>query len=218
MPPFKEIWALRRAISIGSLTGIIVGLMLEGGTIGAIIAYNEAKRWSKKPWMFGRGNPEGVVAPEAAVNSSTGGAMIPTLALGIPGSGTTAVMLGSFYLYGISPGPMMFISHASLVYTIFVGMIFANIIMGVMALLVTPYFALALRVRRTVMTPLILVTCCIGAFAIRNNIFDVVVMITCGFIGLGAAETRIPDRADGSGSGAGTNRGGQSGALHDPVR
>jgi len=192
LPPFSEIWALRRSIGIGSAVGIMVGLMLEGGTIGAIIAYNEAKRWSKKPWMFGKGNPEGVVAPEAAVASSTGGAMVPTLALGIPGSGTTAVMLGSFYLYGISPGPMMFISHSSLVYTIFVGMIFANIIMGIMALMMTPYFALALRVRQTVLTPLILVTCCIGAFAIRNNIFDVMVMIACGFIGLGLLKLNFP--------------------------
>jgi putative tricarboxylic transport membrane protein len=117
---------------------------------------------------------------------------VPTLALGIPGSGTTAVMMGAFYIYGMSPGPMLFITNKDLVYTIFSGMFFANIIQGVLAVFVTRYFAHILRLRYSVLAPSIILFSIIGSYALRNNSFDVVQMICFGLLGYGMVKMGFP--------------------------
>lgn len=184
LPRLIELWRMKGTLLFSSLIGIAIGILPgEGGTVAAVLAYNETKRWSKHPEKFGTGIMEGVAAPECADNASTGGAMVPTLALGIPGSGTTAVMLGAFYIYGLTPGPLLFISNRELVYTIFSGMFFANVIQGIMAIFVTRYFALALKLKYSILGPSIVLFSIIGSFAIRNNIFDVVEMSAFGLLG-----------------------------------
>lgn len=169
-----------RSTGIGTFIGMIPG---AGGDIAAFVAYNEAKRFSKNKEDFGQGNPEGVAAPEAANNSSTGGAMIPLLTLGIPGDAVTAVMLGALMVQGLRPGPQLFEQNGEIVYTLFVGMLLANIFILIYGLLGIRLFIKVLTIPKVVLTPIILVLCVVGAYALGNNLFDVWVMLISGIIG-----------------------------------
>jgi len=129
LPTWKEIKSVKTTLTRSSLIGTFIGILpAEGGTVASFIGYNEAKRFSKTPEKFGTGCLEGIAGPECANNAATGGAMIPTMALGIPGSGTTAVILGALLIHGMRPGPLLFIQNADVVYAVFVGMFFANVI------------------------------------------------------------------------------------------
>ena len=130
MPTWAELKSTMRATTLGTIIGTIVGIMPgAGGTIAAFISYNEGKRWSKTPEQFGKGSLEGVAAPESANNAVTGGALVPLLAFGIPGSNAAAIMLGALMLQGLRPGPMLFEKNPEIVYSLFVGMIVGNIFM-----------------------------------------------------------------------------------------
>jgi len=114
---YRRVWkTILRSSGIGTFIGV---LPAEGATVASMIGYNEAKRWSKKPEEFGKGSPEGIAGSEAANNSATGGAMVPTLALGIPGSPTAAVILAGLLVHGLRPGPTMFTDQAEFAYAIF---------------------------------------------------------------------------------------------------
>ncbi|HZK55207.1 MAG TPA: tripartite tricarboxylate transporter permease [Desulfosporosinus sp.] len=169
-----------RSTSIGAFIGAIPG---AGGDIAAFVAYNEAKRWSKNPEEFGKGKIQGIAAPEAANNGSTGGAMIPLLTLGIPGDAVTAVMLGALMVQGLQPGPMLFTQNANIVYTLFVGMIFANFIILFYGSIGIGLFTKVLKVPKSLLTPVILVLCVVGAYSMGNNMFDVWIMFIAGVIG-----------------------------------
>ncbi|MGV8980588.1 tripartite tricarboxylate transporter permease [Clostridium sp.] len=165
---------------IGTFIGIIPG---AGGDIGAFVAYNEAKRFSKHPEKFGTGLPEAIAAPEAANNGVTGGAMVPLLTLGIPGDATTAIMLGALIMQGLQPGPLLFVDHAPLVYTIFVGFLVANFFMLVLGFVGIKWFTKIISIPSYILTPVIFVLCIVGSYAINNNFFDVKVMFVSGIIG-----------------------------------
>lgn len=165
---------------IGTFIGIIPG---AGGDIGAFVAYNEAKRFSKHPEKFGTGIPEAIAAPEAANNGVTGGAMVPLLTLGIPGDATTAIMLGALIMQGLQPGPLLFRDHGPLVYTIFVGFLVANFFMLILGLVGIRWFTKIISIPAHILTPVIFVLCIVGAYAINNNFFDVIVMLVSGVIG-----------------------------------
>lgn len=169
-----------RSTGIGTIIGMIPG---AGGDIAAFVAYNEAQRFSKNPEGFGTGKLEGVAAPEAANNGSTGGAMIPLLTLGIPGDAVTAVMLGALMVQGLQPGPLLFEHNADIVYTLFVGMIAANLVMIGFGLLGIRLFVKVLLVPKEILAPVILVLCIVGSYALGNNFFDVWVMFLAGIIG-----------------------------------
>ena len=169
-----------RSTGIGTIIGMIPG---AGGDIAAFVAYNEAQRFSKDPESFGTGKLEGVAAPEAANNGSTGGAMIPLLTLGIPGDAVTAVMLGALMVQGLQPGPLLFEHNADIVYTLFVGMIAANLVMIGFGLLGIRLFVKVLLVPKEILAPVILVLCIVGSYALGNNFFDVWVMFLAGIIG-----------------------------------
>jgi putative tricarboxylic transport membrane protein len=169
-----------RSTSIGAFIGAVPG---AGGDIAAFVAYNEAKRWSKHPEEFGKGAMQGVAAPESANNGSTGGAMIPLLTLGIPGDAVTAVMLGAFIVQGLQPGPMLFVQKGDIVYTLFVGMILANLIILLYGTLGIRFFVKVLLIPKAVLTPLILVLCVVGAYSMGNDMFDVWSMFVAGVIG-----------------------------------
>jgi putative tricarboxylic transport membrane protein len=168
----------------GSVLGTIVGILPGiGATTAAMVSYSEAVRWSKTPEKFGTGHPEGIAAPESSNNAAANGAMVPLLALGIPGSATTAVMLGAFVLHGLKPGPLLFSEQPEFISTIFLGTMIANALILIIAPLFIKGFANIIRVPYPVLGPAILVLCIIGSYAIRNNMMDV--WLTLGFGVLG---------------------------------
>jgi len=173
-------WTIVRSAIIGTAIGILPGV---GATTAAFIGYSEAVRWSKHPEKFGTGVPEGISGPETANNAATGGAMVPLLTLGIPGSATTAVIIGGFLVHGLQPGPMLFLNQPKLMYVIFIAMYLANIIMLFAGLLVAKLFANFRKVRYSILGPVVFVFAAIGSFGIRNDVADIWIMFACGLLG-----------------------------------
>lgn len=182
--PLGEFWRMRwtilRSTGIGTLIGTVPG---AGATVSAFIGYGVEKQLSRHPERFGTGVLEGVAAPESANNASTGGAMIPLLALGIPGSGATAVILAAFLLKGIQPGPLLFQKQLEAVYTIFAGAILVNVLILVAGLLAVRFFVKALQIPDAVLGAFIVAFCFIGAYALRNDMADVWIMAIFGVLG-----------------------------------
>ncbi|NLI90069.1 MAG: C4-dicarboxylate ABC transporter permease [Epulopiscium sp.] len=177
----KTIWpTILRAGVMGTFIGSIPG---AGGDISAFVSYDMEKRVSKHPEKFGTGIPEGVAAPEASNNGTTGGALIPLLTLGIPGDSNTAVLLGAFMVHNLIPGPQLFVDHAPTVYTIFAGFMIANIVMLILGLSGQRLFVKVVSIPKQVLIPSIIVLCTVGSFAINNNFKDIMVMLVAGVIG-----------------------------------
>ncbi len=174
---FKE---LCRSSIIGTVIGAIPG---AGGDIAAFISYGEAKRASKNPERYGHGEIEGLAASECANNSCSGGAMIPLLSLGVPGDAVTAVLLGAFVIQGLQPGPMLYKEHMDIVYQIFASMMLAQFAMQFIGMAGIQLFARVIMVDRAILTPAIFVLSCVGAFAMRSNIFDVYCTLFFGVLG-----------------------------------
>lgn len=169
-----------RSSGIGTFIGMIPG---AGPDIAAYVAYNEARRFSKNKAEFGKGSSEGIAAPEAANNAACGGAMVPLLSLGIPGDAVTAVMLGALTIQGLRPGPLLFEQNAETVYTLFVGMLIALLIVLCYGVLGMRLFVNVLRVPAVILSPVILMLCVVGSYALGNNFYDVWVMFISGIIG-----------------------------------
>ncbi len=165
---------------IGSVTGILPG---AGGTIAAFIGYDWAKKFSKNPNEFGRGAIEGVAGPEAANNAVTGGSLIPTLTLGIPGNSVTAVLMGGLIIKGLQPGPDLFTLHGKITYTFFAGFIVVNIFMLLLGLFASKHFAKVSKVPNNYLIPIIFCLSVIGSYAINNSMFDVGIMFIFGIVG-----------------------------------
>lgn len=184
LPRIKEIirmkWLILRSALIGTWIGILPGV---GATTAAFVGYAEAVRWSKHPEKFGTGIPEGIAAPETANNAATGGAMVPLLTLGIPGSATTAVIIGGFLVHGLQPGPMLFINQPKLMYSIFLAMLLANFLMLFAGLGVAKVFSNFRRIRYSLLGPCIFIFAAIGSYGIRNDPVDLWVMFFFGVIG-----------------------------------
>lgn len=169
-----------RSVLIGVFIGCLPG---TGGTTASVIAYNEAVRWSKDPTKFGTGIDEGVAAPEFANNAACGGALVPTLTLGIPGSSTTAVILAAMMSHGLTPGPNLFIYNHDLVWGVFGGYLVANILMIGAGIWGIWMFSKVLNVPRSVLNWIIFILCVVGAYGINNNLQDVWIMFGFGLIG-----------------------------------
>lgn len=169
-----------RSSIIGTGIGILPGI---GGSTSGMLAYVTAKNMSKKRDEFGKGCPDGIVATESANNATIGGAMIPLLVLGIPGDGVTAMMLGGFLIHGLSAGPLLFVKNADVVYGIFAACIICALIMLVVEWTCIKGFVQVLKVPKHILLPLILVLCCVGAFATNNRIFDVQSILIFGIVG-----------------------------------
>lgn len=166
--------------AIGTMIGAIPG---TGGDIACWLAYMQAKRFSKHPEKFGTGCPQGIAAPEAANNAMAGGALIPLLTLGIPGDAGTAVMLGALMMQGIIPGPLLFKDQPVAVYAIILGLIFANICMGILGFSAIKLFSKITSVPNMILTPVIFVFCFVGTYAMNHDINDIFFMIIAGIIG-----------------------------------
>lgn len=193
LPRFKEIWGLRntilRGLGIGTIIGAIPG---TGATVASFVSYGVEKQVSKTPEKFGTGVWEGLAASETSINASTGGAMIPLLTLGIPGSGATAVMMGAFLLHGIQPGPLLFNKSPESVYTIFVGMLVCNLIMILAGLITAKFFSELMRVPENILAAFIVSFCLLGAFALRNDMADVWFMALFGIAGYFMRRYELP--------------------------
>lgn len=177
----KNLWSnLIRSSVIGTIVGIIPG---AGMSIASAMAYNEAKRFSKDPEKFGTGSIEGVAASEAANNGVTGGSLVPLLTLGIPGNAVSAIFLGGLLIHGLKPGMTLFTKHGEIAYALLLGIFVANIFMFLLGSLAAKHFAKVATFPTSVIAPIIMSLCVIGSYAIRNNVFDVVLMLAFGFMG-----------------------------------
>ena len=172
--------AIARSIVIGFFCGILPGI---GATLAAFMGYNEAVRWSKHREEFGRGKLEGVIASETANNAATGAAMIPLLALGLPGGALTAMMVGVFQMHNMEPGPLVFINSADLVWVVFAAMFFANLSILFIGYLETKTIINLLRVPFPFLAPVILLLATVGAYAVRGLTVDVIAMFIAGVAG-----------------------------------
>jgi putative tricarboxylic transport membrane protein len=179
------LWSSAQGCAIGILPG-------AGASIAAFVAYGTARRLSKTPEEFGKGSFEGVAAPETANNSVVGGAMVPLLSLGIPGSGSAAIMFGALTVHGILPGPRLFAERAELAYTFMVGLSFTVIAMVVVGLLTIRWSSLIVKVPRTMMVPGVLVLAVFGSFVLANSVFDVYILMGVGLIGYFLIKLQIP--------------------------
>ena len=180
-----------RSSAIGIFTGLIPG---TGGDTACWFAYNEAKRFAPADELekFGKGSDYGVAAPESANNAVAGGALIPTISLGIPGSSSTAVLLGGLMAHGIMPGPSLMIEHAKVAYTLIWALFFANFTMFILGIYVTRLAVHVTKVPPKVMATAITVFCVIGAFAINNSFFDVYLMLGFGILGYIMDKLKVP--------------------------
>lgn len=177
----KHLWgSILRGFGVGTVIGAIPG---AGATVASFVSYGMEKQFCKEPEKFGKGSWEGLSATSAAINGSTGGAMIPLLTLGIPGSGATAVMMGAFLLHGIQPGPLLFTKSPESVYTIFAGMLTCNLLMIAAGLLCAMFFAELMRVPEHIMGAFIIALSFVGAYALRNDMADVMYMAAFGIAG-----------------------------------
>ncbi len=173
-------WAVLR----GSVIGFVVGILPAGGiTTASFLAYLMEKRVSKHPERFGKGAIEGVAAPESANNSASISGFAPLLALGLPGSPTTAILLAGFMMWGIRPGPMLFDKNPDLVWGLISSMYIGNFMLVLMNLFLIPAFVAVLRVPYTILMGLIVVFSTVGAYSANNNIFDVWMMLGLGLLG-----------------------------------
>lgn len=173
-------WTILRSSGLGTFVGI---LPAEGATVAAIMGYNEAKRWSKDKDKFGTGVPEGIAGPEAANNAATGGAMVPTLALGIPGSVSTALILGAMVMHGLKPGPFLLENQPEFLYGIFGAMLIANLTFLVVGMAGAKLFSQITLIPRTILWPTVLVFAIIGSYAASSSFFDVWIMVVSGIVG-----------------------------------
>lgn len=177
---FAQKIAVIRSIVIGFFCGILPGI---GATLAAFMGYNEAVRWSKKREEFGTGKMEGVVSSETANNAATGAAMIPLLALGLPGGALTAMMVGVFQMHDMEPGPLVFLNSGDLVWVVFSAMFFANLSILLIGFLETKTIINLLRIPFQFLAPMILLLATVGAYAVRGLTIDIVVMFVAGVFG-----------------------------------
>lgn len=190
---FRDIYNVKGATLRGTAIGCAVGVIPgAGATPGAVIAYGIEKQMSKRGGEFGTGVEDGLAAPEAAKNATTGAAMVPLLTLGIPGSAATAIMLAAMMLHGVSPGPLLFITDPTMVYTIFAAMIIANVMMIGAGIGVAQMFSTLMRTPPAILAAFIIVLSVVGAFGVRNNIFDVYVCLGFGLLGWGMKRISFP--------------------------
>ena len=181
---FAEMWRMRLTLLYSSVIGTFVGILPGiGSTVPAFMSYNLARSRSKEPETFGDGAVEGIAAPEAANNAVTGGALVPTLALGIPGDAVTAVILGAFMLHGLAPGPFLFEKNGLEVYAIFEALLFSSIPTIILGLLLFRAAIHVTRIQPRHLLPAIFILALFGAFSVNNNLFDVWVMLGAGFFG-----------------------------------
>lgn len=177
----------------GSVIGFLIGVLPgAGATISTFLSYTVEKQISKTPELFGTGMIAGVASPEAANNASTGGAMIPLLTLGIPGSGTTAVLLGVLTLFSLQPGPLLFTKNPDFVWGLIASMYIGNVMLLVLNIAFVPAFVAVLRVPYNLLAALIAIFCLVGVYSVNYSVLDLWLMLGFGVIGYLAQKLDYP--------------------------
>jgi putative tricarboxylic transport membrane protein len=188
---FRRVFeSLRRVLNylkitvFGSVLGYFVGILpAAGATPASLMSYGMAKTMSKDPDTFGKGNPEGVAAPEAANNAASTGSMLPMLTLGIPGSPTTAILLGGMVIWGLEPGPRLFTDHPDFVWGLIASLYIANLFAVLINVAFIPAFIWVLRLPFTILAPIIFVLCIVGGYAPTQDMHDVWLILIFGVAG-----------------------------------
>lgn len=184
LPTLAEIWSIRTMLLRSSLLGNVIGIVPgAGATIASFVSYGVEAAIGRRRAQMGSGIAEGIVAPQAAATASVGGGLVPLLALGVPGSGATAVILGAFTLHGVQPGPQVLLTSAGMVYTIF-----ASLFIGIVLMCIIGFFAIRPLVKildfpEAVVSAFVMILCFVGALSIRNNLTDLWLMIGFGLLG-----------------------------------
>ncbi len=183
--PFVLLWS--------SFIGVLIGVLPAiGGSAANIMAYDQAKKFSQHPERFGTGTPEGIIAPEASNNANVGGSLVTIMAFGIPGDAVTAVMLGAMIIHGIQPGPLFISQEPRLAYGIFAAYLLAHPIMVLIIWAGSRFFMRVVLVPRSVLIPVVLVLCVIGAYALNNIIDNVYVLLLFGLVGYAMVKLGFP--------------------------
>ena len=185
---FRGMWGLMKKYPVQTLRGSVLGTVIgalpgAGADIAAWMSFAMSRKLSKEPEKFGTGHPEGLVEAGAANNSALAGAWIPALVFGIPGDSITAIVIGVLYMKNMNPGPTIFINNPENIYAVFIVFILANLLMLPFGWLCIKAATRILHVPRTILMPIILVFCVVGAFAINNSQFDVLLLIGFGLLG-----------------------------------
>src|SRR4051795_9189672 len=171
--------ALLRSAAIGCWMGITPG----GPTAASFMSYGIARRFSRRGRYFGTGEVEGIISPETADHAAGTSALLPMLSLGIPGSATAAVMMGGLMIWGLNPGPMLFVEQKDFVWGLIASMYLGNVVAVVLVLLTVPLFAALMRVPFFIIAPLIVIICTVGAYSVSNSYLDVMLMMGFGVLG-----------------------------------
>lgn len=181
----KEIMRkIRGTIARSSIIGVVIGILPGiGASTAAMVSYSETVRWSKDKSRFGKGAPEGIAAPEAANNAAAMGALVPLFALGIPGSGTTAIILGAFIIHGLTPGPTFMVGNSDLIYAVFVGLLVVNLLILILSKPFIAVLSKLLDVPYSVLGPIIVICCVVGTYSVQNDMMDVWLMLGFGVAG-----------------------------------
>ena len=177
-----------RSTAVGCWMGITPG----GATPASFMSYGMARRFAKNPAAFGKGDIQGVIAPETAAHAAGTAALLPMLTLGIPGSPTAAVLLGGLLIWGLQPGPMLFVEHKDFVWGLIASMYLGNVVGLIVVLTTVPFWAAILRIPFSVIAPVIIVICAIGAYTVHSSMFDVVLMLVFGVMGYLFKKLKFP--------------------------
>lgn len=181
---FGEYWSQKWNILISGIIGTFIGVLPGvGGSTASFLAYAEAKRRSKYPEQFGTGIIGGVAAAESANNGVCGGALVPMLALGIPGDVVTAILVGAFIAHGLKPGPLLFTQHINDVYMIYVSLILSCIAVLFLGMIFLPLFVRIVKIRKSILFPCVFILCIVGTYSVRSNLFDCFMMLGFGLLG-----------------------------------
>ena len=190
MAQFKRCWwPMIRQTPIGFIIGVLPG---AGATIAALMAYNNEKQLSKNPENFGKGEIVGLAAPEAANNACSVGALIPMMTLGVPGSGTTAVMLGALMILGLQPGPLLFQQHADIAWTVIASMFLGNVVCAFINIPLASVLVRVLSVPTKILYPLIMAMALIGVYTINFSVVDFVLLVIFGLVGYFMKKYKVP--------------------------
>jgi putative tricarboxylic transport membrane protein len=194
IPRMKDLWVNRKNIVRSGITGVLVGAIPGvGENIASYVAYDFAHRASKNPEKFGKGAEEGLIAAETANNACVGGAIIPVLALAVPGSPPAAVLMAAMWLHGMRPGPLLMIETPNYVYEVSAMFLVATFAMLILGLSMVRAMVKILDIKNSVLMPIIFILCAIGSFAISGRTFDILVMLIFGIIGYGVRKMEYAD-------------------------
>jgi putative tricarboxylic transport membrane protein len=174
--PFQLLWA--------TIVGLIIGILPAiGGSASSVMAYDQAKKFSKTPERFGKGHPEGIIASEASNNANVSGSLMTIMAFGIPGDAVTAVMLGAMTIHGIQSGPLFISQNPDIAYGIYAAYILAHPCMLLICVVLMPLMMRVTSVPMAVLAPVVLVLCVVGAYALNNTMQSVYVLLLFGVVG-----------------------------------